>query len=128
MTATLPQPKERNMTQFRPFSATVRSANGAAIIDLHGEINANAEAVLNGAYAEAMAGQPGRLLLNFGDVDYINSTGIALIVGVLAQARKAHVALVTYGLSSHYQEIFKITRLADFMGMVSDEAAALAVA
>jgi hypothetical protein len=33
---------------------------------------------------------------------------------------------VTYGLSSHYQEIFKITRLSDFMGMVNDEAAALA--
>jgi anti-sigma B factor antagonist len=114
------------MTQFRPFSATVRSVNDAAIIDLHGEINANAEAVLNGAYAEAMAGQPGRLLLNFGDVDYINSTGIALIVGVLAQARKARIALVTYGLNAHYQEIFKITRLADFMGMVNDEAAALA--
>jgi anti-anti-sigma factor len=128
MPETLPQPKERSMTQFRHFSATVRSANGAAIIDLHGEINANAEAVLNGAYGEAVAGRPDRLLLNFGDVDYINSTGIALIVGVLAQARKAHVALVTYGLSSHYQEIFKITRLADFMGMVNDEAAALAVA
>jgi anti-anti-sigma factor len=114
------------MTQFRPFSAAVRTANGAAIIDLHGEINANAEAALNRAYAEAMAGQPGRLLLNFGDVDYINSTGIALIVGALAQARKAHVPLVTYGLSDHYQEIFKITRLSDFMGMVGDEAAALA--
>jgi anti-anti-sigma factor len=76
------------MTQFRPFSATVRSANGAAIIDLHGEINANAEAVLNGAYAEAMAGQPGRLLLNFGDVDYINSTGIALIVGGNGRKRR----------------------------------------
>jgi anti-anti-sigma factor len=104
----------------------VRTANGVAIIDLHGEINANAEAALNRAYAEAMAGQPGRLLLNFGDVDYINSTGIALIVGALAQARKAHVPLVTYGLSDHYQEIFKITRLSDFMGMVGDEAAALA--
>ena len=114
------------MTQFRPFSATVRSANGAAIIDLHGEINANAEAVLNGAYAKAVQGQPARLLLNFGDVDYINSTGIALIVGLLAQARKARIVLVTYGLNAHYQEIFKITRLADFMGMVDDEAAALA--
>ncbi|HSN78022.1 MAG TPA: STAS domain-containing protein [Anaerolineae bacterium] len=114
------------MTQFRPFSVAVRQANGAAIIDLHGEINTAAEAALNGAYAEAMQTQPGRLLLNFGDVDYINSTGIALIVGVLAQARKAHIALVTYGLSPHYQEIFKITRLSDFMGMVSDEASALA--
>jgi hypothetical protein len=33
---------------------------------------------------------------------------------------------VTFGLSPHYQEIFRITRLADFIGMVDDEASALA--
>ena len=114
------------MSQFRPFSAAVRPADGAAIIDLSGEINAAADTALNAAYAQAVQGQPDRLLLNFGDVDYINSTGIALIVGVLAQARKAHIALVTFGLSPHYQEIFRITRLSDFMGMTSDEASALA--
>ena len=114
------------MSQFRPFSAVVRPAGGAAIIDLSGEINAAADVALNAAFSQAVQGQPDRLLLNFGDVDYINSTGIALIVGVLAQAAKAHIALVTFGLSPHYQEIFRITRLSDFMGMTSDEASALA--
>ena len=114
------------MSQYRPFSAVVRPAGGAAIIDLSGEINAAADVALNAAFSQAVQGQPDRLLLNFGDVDYINSTGIALIVGVLAQARKAHITLVTFGLSPHYQEIFRITRLSDFMGMTSDEASALA--
>ena len=59
-------------------------------------------------------------------MDYINSTGIALIVGVLAQARKAGCRLLTTGLSSHYVEIFHITRLADFMSIYPDEASALA--
>jgi anti-anti-sigma factor len=65
------------------------------------------------------------VLLNFSNVEYINSTGIALIVGVLAQARKAHLSLLTYGLSEHYREIFEITRLADFMHIYPDEASAL---
>ena len=55
------------------------------------------------------------ILLNFQEVDYINSTGIALIVGLLAQARKSHRRLVVCGLSEHYQEIFRITRLSDFI-------------
>jgi anti-anti-sigma factor len=114
------------MTQFRPFSAAGRTANGATIIDLSGEINAAADSALKGAYAQAIQGRPNRLLLNFHDVDYINSTGIALIVGVLAQARKAQLPLVTFGLSPHHQEIFRITRLSDFIGMVDDEASALA--
>lgn len=114
------------MSQFRPFSAALRTVDGAAIIDLSGEINVTADTALSDAYAQAVQGKPDRLLLNFHDVDYINSTGIALIVGILAQARKARIPMVTFGLSPHYQEIFKITRLADFLGMVSDEAAALA--
>lgn len=98
----------------------------AAVIDLHGEINGFAEETLNAAYAEAEAEQPEVILLNFTDVDYINSTGIALIVTLLARARKAHMQLRSCGLSDHYVEIFNITRLADFMNVFPDESAALA--
>ena len=63
---------------------------------------------------------------NFTGVDYINSTGIALIVGLLARARKSGRRLLTSGLSSHYVEIFQITRLSDFMSLYPDEATALA--
>ena len=66
------------------------------------------------------------MLLKFDKVDYINSTGIALIVGLLAQARKSGRRLLTSGLSPHYLEIFQITRLSDFMQIYPDEAAALA--
>ncbi len=109
-----------------PLEAQVRQQNGIAIIDLHGEINAGAEETLNRAYAQAAGQNPRNVLLNFSGVDYINSTGIALIVGLLAQARKTGRRLMTSGLSEHYVEIFKITRLSDFMGIYPDEASALA--
>ncbi len=107
------------------FSASVRPQDGVAVIDLQGEINGTSEEALNRAYVQAISQQPSAVLLNFAQVDYINSTGIALIVGLLAQARKTKHPLMTYGLSSHYQEIFRITRLSDFMGMFNDEASAL---
>lgn len=109
----------------RQFEASVRNNANLAIIDMHGELDGFAEEVLNAAYAEATHTLPAAVLLNFGDVDYINSTGIALIVGLLAQARKSHLRLFTSGLSDHYQEIFRITRLADFMSIFPDERAAL---
>ncbi len=110
----------------KPLDAQVRSQAGVAIIDLHGEINAGAEEVLNRSYAQATSQNPASVLLNFADVDYINSTGIALIVGLLAQARKSNRRLLTSGLSEHYVEIFKITRLSDFMSIYPDETSALA--
>lgn len=109
-----------------PLQATVRQQPSVAIIDLSGEINAFAEPVLNAAYADAESRGAELILLNFTDVDYINSTGIALIVSLLAHARKNHRRLVAYGMSDHYVEIFRITRLVDFMNVFPDEASALA--
>lgn len=98
---------------------------GAVIIDLHGEINSSVEAALNSAYDQAEAADSETVILNFTDVNYINSTGIALIVGLLARARKAHRTLTVFGLSEHYADIFNITRLADFMNILPDEQSAL---
>ena len=109
----------------RHLEANVRHQSGVAVIDLEGDIDALAEEALNAAYADAAAGNPQAILLNFKGVGYINSTGIALIVGMLVQARKSDVRLLTSGLSDHYMEIFQITRLADFMSIFPDEEAAL---
>jgi anti-anti-sigma factor len=110
----------------QPFSAHLRRQAGAAVIDLAGEINANAELSLYEVYAEAEKQSPAAIILNFNQAGYINSTGIALIVSILSRARKAHCRMVVFGLSDHYQEIFHITRLADFMTIVPDETSALA--
>lgn len=107
------------------LEASVRHQPKVAIIDLHGEINAFAEDRLNAAYAEAESQGADVILLNFSDVDYINSTGIALIVALLARARKSRRRLLACGLSDHYMEIFQITRLVDFMSVFPDEASAL---
>lgn len=110
----------------KSLEAQVRHQPRVAIIDLHGEINAFAEDVLNAAYADAESRQSEVILLNFSDVDYINSTGIALIVSLLARARKSKRRLLACGLSNHYVEIFQITRLVDFMSVFPDETSALA--
>jgi len=109
----------------KQLEATVRRLGAVAVLDLRGEIDAFGEEALNRAYDEAEGGNPSAILLNFAAVDYINSTGIALIVSLLARARKTG-RLMTTGLSSHYLEIFQITRLADFMHIYPDETSALA--
>lgn len=101
--------------QVKPFQAAVREEEQITIVDLIGEINGSADEALTAAYEEAEKAAPARMVLNFEQVDYINSTGIALIVGVLAKARAAHIPLTAVGLSDHYREIFTITRLSDFI-------------
>jgi anti-anti-sigma factor len=103
------------------LQATVRDQDGVAVIDLAGELDSSAEAALTRAYDEATRTGTGDVTLNFEDTKYINSTGIALIVGLLAQARAHDVGVKAVGLTDHYREIFEITRLADFMTIADSD-------
>ena len=107
------------------LETSVRREPGGAVLDLRGEINGFAQEALDAAYTEAEAKDPAAIILNFEEVDYINSTGIALIVSLLAKARASNRRLLAYGLSEHYVEIFEITRLSDFVGVFPDEESAL---
>jgi anti-sigma B factor antagonist len=110
------------------LEATVRHEPGVAVIDLTGEINGFAQDALDAAYSEAESNDPEAILLNFEGVDYINSTGIALMVSLLARARASKRRLLACNLSEHYVEIFNITRLSDFMSVLPDEESAIAEA
>jgi anti-anti-sigma factor len=106
----------------------LRREGQTAILDLRGDITAFAQAALQSAYAQVQAARPRTLALNFSQVKYINSTGIALVVSLLAAARKDQLPVVGYGLSDHYREIFEITRLAEYVRLVADEPSALQAA
>ena len=100
------------------LETTVRATADGPVIVLHGDIDGAAKQALSAAYDEASG--EARLVLDFAAVDYINSTGIALIVGLLARARSEHRTILAAGLSDHYRQIFEITRIADFMTILDN--------
>ena len=110
----------------RHLEVEVRPTQGGAVLDLSGEINGFGQEALDAAYAEAEATNPEAIILNFEGVDYINSTGIALIVGLRGRARAWRRGLLATGLSNHSVEIFNIPRLSDFVSVLPDEESALA--
>ena len=113
--------------QADQFRVEVRTEGGGiTVLDLRGEIDSGAAGALDQAYAQAAENNRAPVLLNFAGSTYINSTGIALIVSLLARARRENRSVAACGLSDHYREIFEITRLADFMTIFPDEMTALA--
>lgn len=101
------------------------SAN-ASIIDIQGEINAFAENALMDAYTQANSNGARHILLNFKNLEYMNSSGIGLLVTLLIRANRQKQRLLAFGLSEHYQQIFELTRLNEAIGIYPNEAAALA--
>jgi anti-sigma B factor antagonist len=105
-----------------PLEATVSGDGERARIVLRGRIDREGDTALADASSRAAALDAPVVELDFSEVDYINSTGIALIVRLLAEARRDRREVKARGLSEHYREIFRITRLSDFVTLEGDEA------
>ena len=99
-----------------------------SIIDIKGELTAFAEAVLMDAYNQASDGQARAIILNFEDLEYMNSSGIGLLVTLLIRINREKQKLLTYGLSEHYRSIFQITRLDDAIAIHDSEEEAVRAA
>jgi len=107
----------------RQFGAEITEIPDEVRVRLTGDLNGRADETLADAYAQVAALGPRRVSLDFGRVGYINSTGIALVVRLLADARRDGRLVRALGLTEHYREIFRITRLSDFMEIVEGDAA-----
>ena len=105
---------------------SVRKVNKAAIIDIHGEVSGAAESTLMDAYTEVTSTGATAILLNFSGLDYMNSSGIGLLVTLLIRAQRQKQRLLAYGLSDHYRQIFEITRLNEAISIYPTEVEALA--
>jgi anti-sigma B factor antagonist len=98
----------------------------ASVIDIEGEVNAFAESNLMSAYNLAATGDPPKIILNFTNLGYMNSSGIGLLVTLLIRAKRLNQRLVAYGLNDHYRQIFQLTRLDEAILLYDTEEAALA--
>lgn len=108
------------------IAMTVREPrDDVRIIDIAGELTAFCEPVLTEAYEDA--DQPGvkSVLLNFSDLQYMNSGGIGLLVTTLIRAQRKGQKLGAFGLTDHYRQIFELTRLDEAIGIYDNEQAAL---
>jgi anti-anti-sigma factor len=109
------------------ITVTVRMANSSVgILDIQGEINAFAESALMDAYNDATTHGAKSIILNFAGLEFMNSSGIGLLVTMLIRAQRQKQRLLAYGLGEHYQQIFELTRLNEAITILPDEAAALA--
>jgi anti-sigma B factor antagonist len=100
--------------------------DSAAIIDVQGEINSFAENALMDAYTQATSAGAKAIILNFEKLEYMNSSGIGLLVTLLIRANRQKQRLMAYGLTEHYRQIFELTRLNEAIMLYNSEADALA--
>ncbi len=105
----------------KQFGSVVHYQFGAVTIDLSGQLTALAKAEFEAAYTIAESRNPAVIWLNFSKVTYINSNGIALIIGLLLRARQASQVLMAVGLSPFYTELFELAGLTKYLPSINSE-------
>src|SRR6266513_1303626 len=115
-------PQAKAVMNVRRVSATT------SIIDVQGEVSAQAENALMSAYTEASTPTTRIIILNFSGLEYMNSSGIGLLVTLLIRINRQKQRMYAFGLSEHYRHIFELTRLSDAIKIYENESAALSAA
>ena len=101
--------------------------SGKAITALRfpGDITSTSKDAVLGTY-QGLPLEVKRILLDLSKVEYINSSGIALIIQVLMQARNTGRSVQTFGLSDHFTKVFTMVGMTKYTDLHADEQSACA--
>jgi len=104
-----------------------RQVDGVTILDLSGRITLGEGSVqLRDAVRELLAKGQKHILLNLGDVNYIDSSGIGELVSAYTTARNQSGELKLLNLTKKVHDLLQITKLYTVFDVKDDEASAIA--
>lgn len=113
-------------TKVNERSATAASGSTITILAFAGDIASTSKEAIMDAY-HGLGDGVSKVLLDFTGVDYINSSGIAIIIQMLLEASKSGAHSVgIFGLTPHFNKVFTMVGVAKYATMSPDEATAIA--
>lgn len=104
-----------------------REANGVSILDLSGQITLGEDSVhLREAVRGLIGGGKKNILLNMGNVDYIDSAGLGELVSAFTSAKNQQAEVKLLKLTRKVQGLLQLTKLYTVFDIKDDEAIAIA--
>ncbi|MGA2833808.1 MAG: STAS domain-containing protein [Terracidiphilus sp.] len=105
---------------------TSPAGHAVSVLRYEGDIASTSKDAVLGTY-QALPKETAKLvLLDFTKVDYINSSGIALIIQMLIEASNSGQRVYAFGLSAHFTKVFTMVGITRYAGLFPSQAEALA--
>lgn len=109
------------------IKVTCRRIDSVTVVDLGGRITlGDGSTALRDTIRDLLTQQERRILLNLGDVTYIDSSGLGELVSGFSQVRKAGGDLKLLNLTRKVHDLLQITKLYTVFDVKDDEAQAIA--
>ncbi len=107
-------------------TTNIRQVGGVTIVDIGGRIELGEEsAKVRDLIRELLRKGHKQILLNFGNVQYIDSSGLGMLVSSFATVRKQDGELKLLNLTNKVSDVLQITKLYTVFDILDDEAAAV---
>ena len=90
-----------------------------------GDVTSASKAAMLGTF-EGLPAEAKRISLDFSGVDYLNSSGIALVLQMMIAASKKGQSIQTFGLKPHFHKVFTMVGITRYTKLHPDEATARA--
>ena len=103
-----------------PTKAKIEQQSGTAVVRFDGDITSASHDAVLGSY-EKLDKSTKVILLDFGKVPYLNSSGIALVIQLLMAANKAGQTVKCFGVSAHFVKVFTMLGLAKYTSLHANE-------
>jgi anti-sigma B factor antagonist len=113
------------MTPQAQTKAKVERNGSVAVLRFEGDVTSTSSDAVLGSY-EKLPPETKEILLDFSKVQYLNSSGIALVIQLLMEANKSGQKVQTFGLTPHFQKVFTMLGLTKYTTLHPSESAAKA--
>ena len=113
-------------TKSRVDQLTSPAGHPVTVLRVEGDISSTSKEAVLGAYQALPKETTKLLLLDFTKVDYINSSGIALVIQLLIEASNAKQKVLAFGLSPHFNKVFTMVGITKYAGLFASQDLALA--
>ncbi len=108
------------------MKSTTRQVEGVTIVDLSGRITlGEGSTMLRDIVRDMIAKGNNKILLNLGDVTYIDSSGIGELVSAFTTVRNGGGELKLLNLTKKVHDLLQITKLYTVFDIKDDEAGAI---
>jgi anti-anti-sigma factor len=98
----------------------------ATILELVGDVNSDGDTLIKDAYRKAVSEGANTVAFDMTNTEYINTSGISVLISVVMEAKKASQKVLVFGVSPHYKKVFDLVRFSVYVTMFDDEASARA--
>ncbi len=113
-------------TKSRVDQLTSPAGHPVAVLRFEGDIASTSKEAVLGAYQSLPKETTKLILLDFTRVEYINSSGIALVIQLLIEASNAGQKVFAFGLSAHFTKVFTMVGITKYAQLFASEREALA--